>query len=82
MGQENKETESNPIAEPTESNPTCPFCGDDPMVLSAKQVAFPNGVLSLVVWCANRKCRKVVTVSFMGTVKQNSSSGLILPRPS
>lgn len=61
--------------QPTEFNIVCPYCGADPMKLHAKQTSFAGGVVVLVVACANRDCRKVISGSFFGFAEPQIVAG-------
>lgn len=57
-----------PAAKP--DDPVCPYCGDDPMLIRAKEVVFPAGGIMLLVMCGNEKCRKTLTVSPFGVTEK------------
>lgn len=45
--------------------PVCPYCGQDPAILTMKQFMLGNAKTALII-CGNLDCRKILTVQIMG----------------
>lgn len=60
-------------------DPVCPYCSADPIVLTARQLTFPNGIIVLLVTCLNPDCRKIVPVSFMGAQAPRVVGATVVP---
>lgn len=63
---------------PPPGNAVCPHCDADPVMLNCRPIPFDNGITVLMVWCANRACRKIFSVSFMGA-SDRRHSGIVIP---
>lgn len=45
--------------------PRCPYCGDDPLVLNARDIRM-NDRIATVISCANLRCRKALAIQVLG----------------
>jgi len=61
--------------EPKVTDPVCPYCGDDPLKIHYKSLKTPEGLILLLVNCANLNCRKVLGVSFQTQVDLVAKKG-------
>lgn len=59
------------------AQPKCPHCGSQPMTLGVKELTFPNGIVILMVWCANPDCMTVLSASYRG----NALPRIMTPHP-
>jgi hypothetical protein len=48
---------------PNDTDPVCPHCGDDPLLIRQSRIQFPDGLVVCLIMCANVECRKVLTVA-------------------
>lgn len=68
-------TRKPPPGFPTPLLPVCPYCGTDPATVAS--VPFSLGPLTMLsLFCANRKCRRVLAIQLMGV---QEPSRLVVP---
>lgn len=78
MGDEPKIEPKEPPKNIEMLSPVCPHCGQSPVELISRRITMSDGVMLLIVFCANEKCLKLFGTSFMGFA-QSRPSGLIVP---